>query len=188
MVVLAGNAPRVTVQQLSPLGTLLNAVTIPERGGDTLWSDQVAAFASLSPALQEFLRPLTAEHDGRSQFQPILDIVGEGRWDGEPFTAIEPTQHPVVRIHPETGEELLFINPGFTTRIMELRRRESDALLAFLYAHSVEHERTVRWHWTAGDLAFWDNRTTQHELVGDFEGRRVIQRVTLRGDEPKGPT
>ncbi|HEY7073604.1 MAG TPA: TauD/TfdA family dioxygenase [Acidimicrobiales bacterium] len=93
--------------------------------------------------------------------------------------------HPVVRTHPETGARSLFVNPGFTTRIRELERAESDALLAFLFAHSVRPEYTVRYHWHPGDVGFWDNRATQHAVAGDFgDQHRVIQRVTLRGDEP----
>lgn len=175
----------VTFVARPPLGSILRAVVVPEYGGDTLFSDQVAAFASLSPGLQGFLRTLTAVHDGRAQFKGILDRVGEGRWEGETFTALEPVEHPVVRTHPETGEEVLFVNPGFTSRIKELKLGESDALLAYLYAHSVKPEHTVRYHWGAGDIGFWDNRSTQHAVAGDFgDAPRVIQRVTLRGDEP----
>ncbi|QXC59440.1 TauD/TfdA family dioxygenase [Aquihabitans sp. G128] len=176
----------VTFVKRPPLGSILRAVVVPEFGGDTLFSDQVAAFKSLSPALQDFLRTLTAVHDGKRQFQGILDLVGEGTWEGETFTALEPVEHPVVRTHPETGEEVLFVNPGFTSRIKELTLNESDALLAYLHAHSVKPEHTVRHHWTAGDIGFWDNRSTQHAVSGDFGGQhRVIQRVTLRGDEPR---
>ena len=81
---------------------------------------------------------------------------------------------------------MLFVNPGFTSHITQLSRPESNALLAFLYAHSVQDRFVVRYHWAAGDLGFWDNRATQHSVVGDFgEQHRVIQRVTLRGDEPR---
>jgi taurine dioxygenase len=98
---------------------------------------------------------------------------------------LEPVVHPVVRTHPETGRRSLFVNKGFTSHIVELERAESDALLAFLYAHSVRNEFTVRYHWTEGDVGFWDNRATQHSVVGDFgEQPRVIQRVTIKGDEP----
>ena len=91
-----------------------------------------------------------------------------------------------MRTHPETGEEILFVNPGFTTRIVELSLTESDALLAHLFAHSVRPEHTVRHHWRTGDLGFWDNRATQHAVTGDFgDAHRVIQRITLRGDEPR---
>ncbi|MCU1454172.1 MAG: Taurine dioxygenase [Acidimicrobiales bacterium] len=176
----------VTFVKRPPLGSILRAVTVPDHGGDTLFADQVAAFAGLSPALQGFLADLTAIHDGTRQFQGILDHVGEGRWEGQGFTALEPVEHPVVRTHPETGERALFVNPGFTARIKELTLNESDALLAYLYAHSVRPEHTVRYHWGAGDIGFWDNRVTQHAVTGDFgDAPRVIQRVTLRGDEPR---
>ena len=90
-----------------------------------------------------------------------------------------------MRTHPETGERALFVNPGFTSHIVELAAPESDALLASSTQHSTKPEYTVRYHWTAGDLAFWDNRATQHAVVGDFgDQHRVIQRVTLRGDKP----
>jgi alpha-ketoglutarate-dependent taurine dioxygenase len=176
----------VTFVERPPLGSILRAVEVPEAGGDTQFSDQVAAFASLSPVLQDFLSGLTAVHDGRAQFKGILDLVGEGRWEGETLTALEPTEHPVVRTHPETGARSLFVNPGFTSHIVGLTRAESDAVLAFLYEHAVQPEHTVRYHWGAGDVGFWDNRATQHAVVGDFgDAHRVIQRVTLRGDEPR---
>lgn len=175
----------VTFVKRPPLGSILRAVTVPPAGGDTLFSDQQAAFASLSPALQEFLSTLTAVHDGRAQFGRLLDQLGEGSWEGERLTALEPVEHPVVRTHPETGAKVLFVNPGFTSHIKELDRGESDALLAYLYAHSVRPEHTVRYHWGEGDVGFWDNRATQHAVSGDFgDQHRVIQRVTLRGDEP----
>jgi alpha-ketoglutarate-dependent taurine dioxygenase len=177
----------VTFVRRPPLGSILRAVEVPASGGDTLFSDQQAAFDSLSPSLQAFLETLTAVHDGQAQFKGILDAVGEGRWEGETFTALEPVTHPVVRVHPETGAKTLFVNPGFTSHIVELTRSEGDALLGYLYAHAVEPEHTVRYHWTPGTIGFWDNRSTQHAVVGDFAGQhRVIQRVTLRGDEPVG--
>lgn len=176
----------VTFVARPPLGSILNAVVVPPNGGDTLWSDQVAAFNGLSAPLQAFLSGLHAVHDGQAQFQGLLDIVGEGRWEGVTFGALEPVEHPVVRTHPETGERALFVNPGFTKRIKELTLNESDALLAYLYAHSVKPEYVVRYHWQQGDLGFWDNRVTQHAVVGDFgDQHRVIQRITLRGDEPR---
>jgi taurine dioxygenase len=175
----------VTFVERPPFGSILNAVVIPPNGGDTLWSNQVAAYAGLSTALQRFLDTLTAVHDGKAQFQAVLDRRGEGEWDGEAYRALEPVEHPVVITHPETGERALFVNPGFTSHIVQLDRGESDHLLAYLYAHSVRPEYTVRYHWTAGDLGFWDNRVTQHAVVGDFGGQhRVIQRVTLQGQRP----
>ncbi|MGZ4727292.1 MAG: TauD/TfdA dioxygenase family protein [Acidimicrobiales bacterium] len=175
----------VTFVERPPLGSILNAVVIPPAGGDTLFSDQQAAYEGLSEPLRQFLDTLTAVHDGRAQFGPLLKRFEQGEWDGEPFTALEPVEHPVVRTHPETGRKALFVNPGFTSHIKGLDRDESDALLAFLYAHSVRDEYVVRYHWHAGDLGFWDNRVTQHAVSGDFGDQpRVIQRVTLRGDRP----
>ncbi len=175
----------VTFVERPPLGSVLRAVVIPPSGGDTLFADQQAAFDALSPALQGFLRSLHAVHDGRAAFQAAFDATGAGRWEGAELAELRPVVHPVVRTHPETGRAGLFVNPGFTSHIVELERSESDALLRFLYAHSVRPEFTVRYHWSAGDVGFWDNRATQHSVVGDFgDQARVIQRVTLRGDAP----
>ncbi len=175
----------VTFVQRPPAGSILRAVVIPAAGGDTAFADQQAAFEALSPALQAFLSTLHAVHDGREQFKYVLQQVGEGKWEGDAVPDLEPVVHPVVRVHPETGARTLFVNPGFTSHIVELERAESDALLAFLHAHSVRPEFVVRYHWTAGDLGFWDNRATQHSVVGDFgDQHRVIQRVTIKGDVP----
>jgi len=175
----------VTFVERPPLGSILRAVVIPPSGGDTLFSNQQAAFEALSPRLQEFLGTLTAVHDGRAAFQSAFDRNGPGRWEGEELPELRPVVHPVVRTLTEAGGRALFVNPGFTSRIVELQRSESDALLQFLYRHSVRPEFTVRYHWMAGDVGFWDNRTTQHSVVGDFgDQHRVIQRVTLKGEVP----
>jgi alpha-ketoglutarate-dependent taurine dioxygenase len=175
----------VTFVKRPPLGSILRAVVVPPSGGDTLFSNQQAAFEALSPSFQAYLSTLTAVHDGSAQFKGVFDRVGEGQWEGEKLVALEPSEHPVVRTHPETGEQALFVNPGFTSHIKGLERAESDALLGFLFDHSVQPEFVVRYHWHAGDIGFWDNRVTQHAVAGDFgDQHRVIQRVTLRGDEP----
>jgi alpha-ketoglutarate-dependent taurine dioxygenase len=176
----------VTFVQRPPLGSILNAVVIPPSGGDTMFSDQRAAYDELSPALKEFLRTLTAVHDGTRAFAAALSARDEaGEWEGEKYASLDPVEHPVIRTHPETGAKVLFVNPGFTSHIKELARGESDALLHYLYEHSAKPKFTVRYHWRAGDLGFWDNRATQHSVVGDFgDQHRVIQRVTLRGDRP----
>jgi taurine dioxygenase len=175
----------VTFVERPPLGSILNAVVIPPAGGDTLFSDQEAAYEGLSESLRAYLETLTAVHDGRAQFGPLLARFEQGEWEGETFTELEPVEHPVVRTHPETGRKSLFVNPGFTSHIAQLNRPESDALLAFLHQHATRDEYVVRYHWQAGDLGFWDNRVTQHAVVGDFGSQpRLIQRVTLRGDAP----
>ena len=124
----------VTFVKRPPTGSILRAVEVPEAGGDTLFSNQQAAFEGLSPSLQAYLSTLTAVHDGRHQFAKLLELVGEGSWEGKKFTSIEPVEHPVVITHPETGKRVLFVNPGFTSHIKDLSRAESDALLGFLYA------------------------------------------------------
>ncbi len=175
----------VTFVKRPPLGSILNAKHIPASGGDTLFSDQQAAYEDLSPSLQEYLLTLHAVHDGRATFQAALDNYGKGKWEGEAVSELVPAIHPVVRTHPETGVKVLFVNPGFTSHIAELDPRESEVLLSFLYQHSVRPEFVVRYHWSQGDLGFWDNRATQHSVVGDFGTQhRLIQRVTLKGDEP----
>ena len=175
----------VTFVETPPLGSILNAIVIPEAGGDTLWADTQAAYEGLSEPLRSLVDGLTAVHDGTRSFGKLLQAVGNGEWDGETFTELVQVEHPVVRTHPETGRRNLFVNPGFTVRIKELTVRESDALLQFLYQHMTTPEYVVRYRWEEGDLGFWDNRTTMHYAVGDYgDAHRVIQRVTLRGDRP----
>jgi alpha-ketoglutarate-dependent taurine dioxygenase len=178
----------VTFVENPPLGSILNALVIPPAGGDTMFSDQRAAYEALSEPLREFLDGLVAVHDGRQAFGALLKARedGGGEWEGKQYKSLDPVEHPVVRTHPETGHKSLFVNAGFTSHIKGLTRPESDALLQFLYDHSTKAQFTVRYHWHAGDLGFWDNRVTQHSVVGDFAGQhRVIQRVTLRGDRPE---
>ena len=96
-----------------------------------------------------------------------------------------PVLHPVVRTHPETGEDSLFVNEGFTTAIQGLAKKESDDLLAFLFAHVHKPEFSVRWRWKPNTLAMWDNRSTQHYAVNDYlPHRRVMHRATLKGSRP----
>ena len=95
-----------------------------------------------------------------------------------------PVTHPVVRTHPVSGRKGLFVNEGFTTHINELSAPESQALLAFLFAHAGRPELTVRWHWSVNDVAFWDNRLTQHYAVADYlPERRTMHRATVNGDD-----
>jgi taurine dioxygenase len=175
----------VTFVESPPLGSILNAIVIPEAGGDTLWSDTQAAYEGLSAPVRQLVDGLNAYHDGNATFGALLAQLGQGEWEGRTFTTLEPVEHPVVRTHPETGSKNLFVNPGFTTRIKGVSRKESDTLLRFLYEHMATPEYVVRYRWKAGDLGFWDNRTTQHYAITDYgTNHRVIQRVTLRGDRP----
>lgn len=93
--------------------------------------------------------------------------------------------HPVVRTHPETGAEVLFVNEGFTTHINELNAQESDALLTFLFEHAVKEEFHLRWKWQEGDVAIWDNRCTQHKALFDYgDAHRIMHRATVNGSIP----
>jgi len=168
-----------------PMGSMLLSKEVPPYGGDTMFASQYAAYDALSPTMKRLLDGLVGI---ASSAKADVSKTREDRIksDGTEEAKKEyRAEHPVVRTHPETGERTLFVNPGFTSYIKGLARDESAMLLHFLYAHSTKPEHTVRYHWTAGDLAFWDNRATQHAVVGDYgDQHRVIQRVTLRGDEP----
>jgi taurine dioxygenase len=169
-----------------PLGSLLTGVVIPPSGGDTAFIDLQAAYASLSAPLRSLVDGLEAEHDGRAEFAAFLDANPDGGvWNGRRFTVLEPVVHPVVRTHPESGRRGLFVNPTFTTRVVGVSRRESDALLALLYDHAAQPEHVFRHRWSTGDVVFWDNRSTLHRGVRDFgDAHRVLHRVTIRGTPP----
>ena len=175
----------VTFVARPPLGSILRAVVAPPAGGDTLFSDQQAAYDGLSDALKAFLDGLTATHDGRAAFQGVLDEVGEGAWEGEAFTRLEPVVHPVVRTHPETGRKALFVNVAHTSHFEGMTVAESRPLLEFLFQHQVRDEFTCRFRWKVGSLAMWDNRATQHNPVNDYHGyKRLMHRITLKGERP----
>jgi taurine dioxygenase len=177
----------VTFSPTPPLAGILAAKQLPSVGGDTLWSSNLAAYEALSAPLQKLLEGLTAEHS-------VVKSFPAGRWGADPATKERyeravakhpPVSHPVVSTHPVSGRKALFVNEGFTTRINELGARESDALLAFLFAHAGRPEFTIRWHWNVDDVAFWDNRITQHFAVADYlPERRIMHRATVNGDRP----
>ena len=177
----------VTFIETPPMGSMLYAREVPPEGGDTLWSSMRAAYAALSPSLRRFLLDLDAEHDFTRSFPPdhmTSMNVGIERysWARREYP---PVAHPLVRTHPETGKEGLFVNSGFTTRILGLSRRESAKILELLSEHIQRPEFVIRWHWKPNTLAFWDNRVTQHYTVDDYlPHRRVMHRVTILGDKP----
>ena len=148
---------------------ILNMVKCPSVGGDTMWSNMVKAYEELSPPLRDLCDGLTALHDA----QP------HGRRD-------RVAVHPVVRVHPVTGKKSLFVNEHFTRRIVELSHHESEMLLGHLTRWASNPRFTVRYRWAEGTIAMWDNRCTQHYVLDDFEEERIIQRVTVMGDDPHG--
>jgi len=177
----------VTFIETPPLGAILYARQLPSLGGDTTWSNSIAAYEGLSPAFQRLLDGLTASHDFEKSFP--RDRYGntpadDARW--QKTRAMHPTvNHPVIRTHPVTGRKGLFVNSGFTTKINELSKPESDAVLALLFAHIAKPEFTIRWQWRENDIAFWDNRCTQHYALADYlPQRRIMHRATIIGDKP----
>ena len=149
--------------------SILNMKTCPEVGGDTMWSNLCAAYDGLSPPMQELLEGLTALHDALPHNRPDRMAI-----------------HPVIRIEPESGRKALYVSEHFTRRIVELNAQESDLLLGYLTNHVKQPAYTVRYNWTAGTIGMWDNRFTQHYVVNDFVGERVIERVTVMGDRIHG--
>ena len=147
---------------------ILQMKTCPEVGGDTLWANMYEAYEELSPPMKDLCEGLTALHDASPHGTPERKAI-----------------HPVVRVHPVTGRKSLFVNQHFTRRIVEMSHEESEALLTYLIGHASRTRFTVRYHWSEGTIAMWDNRCTQHFVLSDFEGERVIQRVTVMGDRPE---
>ena len=177
----------VTFLESPALGAVLAAKQLPPYGGDTLWASGIAAFEALSKPLQRLLDGLTATHDISKSFpqerfgatDADLARLEEARKKNP------PRSHPVIRTHPVTGRKALFVSDGFTTRINELSAAESRAILDLLFAHVARPEFTVRWRWRENDVAFWDNRVTQHYAVDDYRPqRRVMHRATILGDKP----
>lgn len=175
-----------TFQESPPLGAMLHAEVVPDVGGDTIWVDMAAAYDALSPTMRTILEGLTATHSPtKAGGYFAAREVGDGT--KATSTASQTAHHPVVRVHPETGQRALFVNPLFTDRIDGLRRSESNAILDLVQSIATRPEAMLRWRWTAGDLAFWDNRCTMHYALRDFgtKPRRMI-RVALEGDVPVG--
>jgi taurine dioxygenase len=177
----------VTFLPTPALGAVLSAKQLPAYGGDTLWASGIAAFDALSKPLQRLLDGLTATHDFTRSFP--LERFGTtpedvARWE-ETRRKNPPLSHPVIRTHPVSGRKSLFVNEGFTTRINELESAESEAILKLLFSHATRPEFTIRWRWQENDVAFWDNRATQHYAVDDYRPqRRVMHRATILGDKP----
>jgi len=177
----------VTFLPTPALGAVLAAKQVPAFGGDTLWASGIAAFEALSEPLQRLLDGLTATHDFTKSF-PLARFGNTpedlARWEAT-RKANPPISHPVIRTHPVSGRKALFVSDGFTTRINELSEQESEAILKLLFAHATRPEFTIRWRWQEGDVAFWDNRVTQHYAVDDYRPqRRVMHRATILGDVP----
>ncbi len=171
-----------------PAGSILRADVVPAYGGDTFFANLVAAYEALADPVQDLLDGLRAEHryTTRYSFRERARSFQE-KIDTHPMVA----HHPVVRVHPRTGEKALFVNPAKTDHILDVSPLESRWILEFLFAHFTRPEFTVRFKWEPGSVAFWDNRATAHlppqdlGAVGDVQ--RTLHRVTLLGEVPVGP-
>lgn len=163
--------------------SILYAYDIPALGGDTVWANTAAAYEGLSDHMKNEIGNLTALHNGLAAFESGLDSA-EKR---SAFTARYPALvHPVVAVHPETGEPCIYVNIGFTTRILGVPKDISGALLGSLCDLIKRPEYQVRFRWKRNAVAIWDNRATQHYGVADYVGHRHLERVTIVGQRPVG--
>ena len=166
-----------------PWASILRGVVVPPYGGDTYWTNLVVAFKKLSPTLQDWLKSLRGVHryelpSESGEVKTYDDSVAANRLE---------TEHPLVTVHPETGEEVLYCSPFFLRSIAGLSPFESESLLHMLWEHAVRSDWTVRFKWEPGSVAFWDNRSTAHLAprdIFDVDFDRQFYRVTLNGDIP----
>lgn len=169
-----------------PWASILRGVTIPPYGGDTLWTNLVRAYETLSAPLRGFVDGLRGVH----RFAPPPGAKGTTAFDEAVEARILVSEHPLVRVHPETGERALYVSPSFLKSIVGLTPRESQALLELLWEHITRPEFTVRFKWEPRSVAFWDNRATAHLAptdIFDLDFDRQLYRTTLVGDVPVGP-
>ena len=174
----------VSFRERPAMASLLYAIEIPSVGGDTLFANMAAAHDALSRPMREVLEGVRAVHAfavaAATQYDP-RDVIAADLRGGNAH------DHPVVRTHPETGRKCLYVNPGFTARLVGFSEAESAAILEFLYAHGTRPEFIYRHRWSARDLVIWDNRCLMHYAVADYEGLgdRHMHRTTVIGDRPQ---
>jgi alpha-ketoglutarate-dependent taurine dioxygenase len=172
-----------------PAGSILRAEVIPSYGGDTSFTNLVAAYEGLSEPFQRFADTLRAEHRYGANWSG-LPRPGQSAYSERIAQNSLVSHHPVVRVHPRTGEKALFVNPVFTDHILDVSPIESRLILGYLFDEITRPEYTVRFRWAPGSVAFWDNRATSHlgpQDLGHLDVERVLHRVTLIGEVPVGP-
>jgi taurine dioxygenase len=170
-----------------PAISVLRAVTLPEYGGSTLWASTAAAYERLPEPLKHLTENLRAVHSNRFDYAAAPAVQRTDAQQQMRAAFEKPdfrTEHPVVRVHPETGERTLLAG-DFLRGFVGLDSHESHVVFELLQRRITLPENTVRWNWAPGDVAIWDNRATQHRAVDDYDNqRRVMHRVTLAGDVP----
>ncbi len=174
-----------TYQPCPPMATILYALELPPVGGDTLFANQIQAYEALSIGLKKTLATLkiVCRPDKATAVATRADRIAEqgGETNKDNLVGI----HPVIRTHPETGKKALYVNQAHSCHFEGWSVAESDGLLNFLYAHQIREEFQCRHVWQQGDVAIWDNRCTLHYPVNDYHGhRRLLHRITLKGDKP----
>jgi alpha-ketoglutarate-dependent taurine dioxygenase len=172
------------------LGAVLRAVELPPVGGDTIWANTVTAYDDLPAPLRTLADSLWAIHSNAYDYATgVLKLDESFRQYRQVFeSTVFESRHPVVRVHPESGEKTLLLG-GFVRRFEGLSQQESEDLLRALQSYVTRPENTVRWRWQPGDVAFWDNRSTQHYAIADYGlNPRRVQRVTIVGDLPVSPS
>ncbi|WP_070151239.1 TauD/TfdA dioxygenase family protein [Sphingobium phenoxybenzoativorans] len=177
----------VTFVEAYPQASILRAITIPQAGGDTLWANTATAYEDLPEALKPLVDTLWATHSNKYDYAGALSIKDAKR--SEEYSKIfastvYETEHPVVHVHPESGERNLLVG-HFVKQFVGLNSADSQRLFSILQDHITRPENTVRWRWRAGDVAIWDNRATQHRAIADFGlQRRTLRRATVAGTVP----
>jgi len=176
----------VTFVDRPPMGSILRAVELPPVGGDTIWANTVSAYQDLPTPLRSLVDSLWAIHSNAYDYVTgVTNLDEEFKYYRQVFeSTVFESLHPVVRLHPESGEKSLVLG-GFVRRFKGLSQTESEDLLRTLQGYITRPENTVRWRWQLGDVAFWDNRATQHYAIADYGDQpRRVQRVTVVGDLP----
>jgi taurine dioxygenase len=171
-----------------PAASILRAVTLPTYGGSTLWASTAAAYQDLPEPLKHLVENLWALHTNRYDYvsaEAVMSMSDTQRAFRQAFEKPDfRTEHPVVRVHPETGERALLAG-DFVRGFVGLDSHESSTLLELLQRRITMPENTIRWSWAPGDVAMWDNRATQHRAIDDYDDQpRLMHRITLMGDEP----
>ncbi|MFY7837052.1 MAG: TauD/TfdA dioxygenase family protein [Novosphingobium sp.] len=185
----------VTFVDAYPKGSILRAITIPEAGGDTVWANGETAYESLPETLRQLVNNLWAVHTNLYDYAAVLSNAPKGdaaEKERQLFqknvfaSTVYETEHPVVRVHPVSGQRSLLLG-HFVKQFVGLSQADSSRLFQILQDHITRPENVVRWRWQPGDVAFWDNQSTQHRAVADFGlQRRTLRRATIAGEVPVG--
>ena len=184
----------VTFVDAYPKGSILRAITVPQAGGDTLWANGETAYDGLQEPLRQLVNTLWAVHSNDYDYAATLGaaaidagLAERSKYHKSVFAStVYETEHPVARVHPVSGQRSLLLG-HFVRRFVGLNEADSARILGVLQDHITRPENTVRWRWAPGDVAFWDNRATQHRAIADFAlQRRTLRRATINGDVPVG--